>query len=128
VIARTSKQKSVANSSTAAELIAFASTLEEVLWMIELLNELGIGQESVEIEQDNQSTMRLIEKGPSSTGRTKWLNIKYFWVSEHMKKNDFHLKYVPSLELLADGLTKPLGRKAFVRWRARILNSQEETE
>lgn len=122
IIAKSSKQKSVANSSTAAELIAFSSTLEEVLWMVELLNELGFGQKTVDIEQDNQSTMRLIEKGPSSTGRTKWLNIKYFWVNEHLKNGYFNVKYVPSLELLADGLTKPLGRRAFGRWRARILN------
>jgi len=88
-----------------------------------LLNELGIKQKSVEIEQDNQSTMRLIEKGPSSTGRTKWLNIKHFWVSEHLQNGDIKLRYVPSLELLADGLTKPLGKKAFLQWRSRILNN-----
>jgi len=34
------------------------------------------------------------------------------------------LKYVPSLELLADGFTKPLGRQAFFEWRARVLNTQ----
>ena len=122
VIAKSSKQKVVTNSSTTAELVAFSSTLEEVLWMVELLNELGISQDTVSIEQDNQSTMTLIEKGPSSTGRTKWLNIKYFWVNEHLRKGAFDMKYVPSLELLADGLTKPLGRKAFCQWRARILN------
>jgi hypothetical protein len=122
VIAKTSKQKSVANSSTAAELIAFSTTLEEVLWITELLKELRFKQETVVIEQDNSSTMRLIEKGPSSSGRTKWINVKHFWVTEHLQKGDVRLKYVPSLDLLADGLTKPLGRKAFLRWRARILN------
>jgi hypothetical protein len=122
VLARTTKQKSVANSSTAAELIAFSSTLEEVLWIMELLNELGFKQDAIQIEQDNSSTMRLIEKGPSSSGRTKWINIKHFWVSEHLAKGDIKLKYVPSLDLLADGLTKPLGRKAFFKWRARVLN------
>jgi hypothetical protein len=123
ILARTTKQKTVSNSSTSAELVAFGSALEEVLWIVELLNELGIKQKSVEIEQDNQSTMRLIEKGPSSTGRTKWLNIKHFWVSEHLQNGDIKLRYVPSLELLADGLTKPLGKKAFLQWRSRILNN-----
>lgn len=122
IMAKSVKQKSVANSSTAAELIAFSTTLEEVLWTVELLNELGFKQGPVEIEQDNSSTMRLIEKGPSSTGRTKWINIKHFWVSEHLDNGDIKLKYVPSLDLIADGLTKPLGRKAFFSWRARILN------
>jgi hypothetical protein len=122
VLAKSAKQKSVANSSTAAELIAFSSTIEEVLWMTELLNELGIVQDAVDIEQDNNSTMRLVEKGPSSAGRTKWLNIKHFWVSEHLASGQVRLKYVPSLEMLADGLTKPLGKKAFFVWRGRILN------
>ena len=62
VLAKSSKQKSVANSSTAAELIAFSSTLEEVLWITNLLNEIGLQQGVVEIEQDNSSTMRLIQK------------------------------------------------------------------
>jgi len=122
VIVKTTKQSSVANSSTAAELIAFSSTLEEVLWIVHLLEELGFKQEPVVIEQDNTSTMRLIEKGPSSTGRTKWINIKHFWVSEHLEKGDIKLKHVPSLDLLSDGLTKPLGRRSFEKWRARILN------
>jgi len=103
-------------------LIAFSSTLEEVLWMVELLNELGFNQESVPIEQDNQSTMRLIQKGPSSTGRTKWINIKHFWVSEFLDEGKIRLNYMPSLDMLADGFSKPLGRRAFLLWRARILN------
>lgn len=122
VLAKAIKQKSVANSSTTAELIAFSTAMEEILWLVELLNELEVIQGAVLVEQDNQSTIRLIEKGPSSGGRTKWINVKQFWVSEHLNKGDIKLKYVPSLDLLADGLTKPLGRKAFYRWRARILN------
>jgi hypothetical protein len=127
VLVKSIKQKSVANSSTTAELIAFSTALEEVLWLVELLNELGFEQRPVEIEQDNQSTMRLIEKGPSSLGRTKWINVKQFWVSEHLSKGTIVLNYVPSLDLLADGLTKPLGRKAFYSWRARILNVKNKS-
>ena len=43
-------------------------------------------------------------------------------MSEFLQKGRINLKYVPSLKLLADGLTKPLGRNAFERWRGRILN------
>ena len=125
IIVKSSKQKSVANSSTAAELIAFSSTLEEVLWMKELVEELGFAQETISVEQDNQSTMKLIEKGPSSGGRTKWLNIKYFWITDKIADQTVKTVYVPSLKLLADGLTKPLGSKAFKAWRARILNTLE---
>jgi hypothetical protein len=125
VIAKTIKQKTVANSSTVAELIAFSETLEEVMWLKHLLEELQIPQETIVIEQDNTSTMRLIEHGPSSTGRTKWMHIKHFWVKEHVENGDVRLEYVPSDQLMADGLTKPLGRKNFEKWRARILNLRE---
>jgi hypothetical protein len=64
----------------------------------------------------------LLEKGPSSTGRTKWINVKHFWVKQYVENGKVKLKYVPSLELLADGFTKPLAKKTFFRWRARVLN------
>ena len=128
IIGKSAKQKSVANSSTAAELIAFATTLEEVMWLKNLLEELGFKQEAITMEQDNTSTMNLIEKGPSSAGRTKWMNVKHFWVSEHIENGIIKLRYVPSAELLADGLTKVLSGKDFKDWRRRILNWKDEED
>ena len=122
VMSKSGKQKSVTNSSSAAELFAAAQALEEVLWVAELLNEMGFKQDAIILEQDNQSTMKLLEKGPSSTGRTKWINVKHFWVKQYVENGKVKLKYVPSLELLADGFTKPLAKKTFFRWRARVLN------
>jgi hypothetical protein len=126
ILAKCTKQTSVANSSTVAELVALSATAEEVLWMVELLNELGFQQRTVEIEQDNTSTMRIATTGPSSSGRLKWVNVKGLWVCEKIEQKEIKLKYVPSLEMLADGLTKPLGKKMFKIWRARILNSAKE--
>jgi hypothetical protein len=127
IIGKSSKQKSVANSSTAAELIAFSTTLEEVMWLKHLLEEFGFNQKDpIVMEQDNTSTMNLIERGPSSGGRTKWMNIKHFWVSEHIENGIIKLKYIPSSELLADGLTKVLTGKDFKRWRQQILNWRTE--
>ena len=129
VYAKSGKQKSVANSSTASELIALSTSVEEVLWLTKLLDEMGFKQGPVEIEQDNQSTILTANKGPTSTGRSKWINIKHFWVKQHLESDDVRLKYVKSLDMLADGLTKPLVGEAFHRWRDRILNAKmpEET-
>ena len=43
-------------------------------------------------------------------------------VTEQSSREDFQLKYVPSLELLADGLTKPLGTRQLKAWRKRIID------
>lgn len=129
VLAKSQKQKSVANSSTAAELIAFSAAVEEVMWLRELLNELGFEQKPVQIEQDNTSAITLIGQGPMRSGRTKWISIKEFWVTEQLQREIISLRWTPSAELLADGFTKPLGRKAFYKWRARVLNAEvEETD
>ena len=89
---------------------------------MEFLREMGIEQKSVVMEQDNKSAITLAQKGPSGQGRTKWLNVKYFWVEEHIEQGAVVLKYVPSLEMLSDGFTKPLPREQFFAWRARVLN------
>ena len=127
VYAKSGVQKSVANSSSAAELIAFATALEEALWIREMMATFGYDVESnpIEIGQDNQSTISLIKKGPSSGGRLKWLNIKNFWITEHVSEGHVKVDYVPSLEILSDGFTKPLNQKQFKIWRSRVLNSKK---
>jgi hypothetical protein len=84
LVVKAKKQDSVANSSTAAEMIALASCVEEVLWMREILEELGFPQDTIEIEQDNKSAIALMEKGPTGQGRSKWMNVKSFWITEKL--------------------------------------------
>jgi hypothetical protein len=122
ITGKSSKQKVVANSSTAAEIIALSAVVEEVLWTIQVLSELGFPQDTVVIEQDNKSTIMLAEKGPSGQGRTKWYHVKYFWIKEFLDDGTISLKYVPSREMVTDGFTKVLSKTEFKRWRARIMN------
>ena len=126
VLAKSTKQKSTANSSTTAEIIATATTTEEILWLTNLLESMGLEQRTVEIEQDNKSAIQLINTGPSSSGRTKWMDIKAFWTHEHVKEGKIKPVYVQSEDLLADGLTKPLTKVRFMKFRARILNMRHE--
>lgn len=116
------KQKLVAASSTEAELIALSTVGESVMWTRQLLQEIGCVQESTVIEQDNKSTMIMVERGPGNGGRSKAINIKYYWISQHVENGDVVLKYVPTEELIADGFTKPLAPIDFERWRSKVLN------
>jgi hypothetical protein len=121
-ISKSGEQKSVTNNSAGAELVSAAEAVENTLWSYHLVTDIGFKQETVILEQDNQSTIRMIERGPSSTGRTKWINVKELWVNQFVQDGTITMKYVPSLELIADGFTKPLSKKAFFTWRARVLN------
>lgn len=125
IAAKSSKQKVTATSSTAAEMMALSSAMEELLWVNNVLTELGFPQETVEVEQDNLSAIRLVEKGPSGEGRTKWFNVRYFWVKELLDDGTISLRYVPSKDMKADGFTKPLPLGEFKRWRARVQNLED---
>ena len=118
------KQKLVTKSSTEAELVALTSAMEEVLWLRGLLEELGYPQPSTKIEQDNKSTILLANRGPGRAGRARSINIRYFWIHQHVQDKSVELKYVPSADLIADGFTKPIIGKDFKLWRSKVLNME----
>ncbi len=123
LICKSTKQKAVAQSTATSELIATTAAVEEALWVKQMLKPLGYDMnDPIVVENDNRSTQALLTKGPSSSGRLKWVDVKSFWVREHMESGEIKLSYTPSLDLLSDGLTKPLDRKLFFKFRARILN------
>ena len=92
------------------------------MWTRQLLDEIGCVQGRTVIEQDNLSTMVMAGRGPGKGGRSKAIQVKYYWISQHIDDGEVMLKYVPTEELIADGFTKPLSPIEFERWRSKILN------
>jgi hypothetical protein len=72
--------------------------------------------------QDNMSTMTLIEKGRSTSSRTKHINIRYFFVKDRVENGEITIKYLPTEEMVADLLTKPLQGQLFRKLRQKLLN------
>ena len=56
---------------------------------------------------DNQGAIALA-KNPHLTERSKHIDISYHYVRDLQEKNRVDLKYVPTNEMVADGLSKPL--------------------
>ena len=64
--------------------------------------------------QDNQSAIKLEENGKrSSTGNTRHVNIRYFYVKDLVDKKQVRVLYCPTGLMLADFFTKPLQGKLF---------------
>ena len=75
------------------------------------------------IYQDNKSTILLAENGKgSSSRRTKHLDIRYFFVTDKIKKGDVRVSYCPTHEMIGDFFTKPLHWTQFIHMRSKILN------
>jgi len=65
--------------------------------------------QSVPIYEDNQSTIAYAN-APQISARTKHIDIRYHYVKELTQSGFLQLKYVPTAEQVADGLTKNLDR------------------
>ena len=74
------------------------------------------------IYQDNTSTITMAEKGRSTSDRTRHIHVRYFFIKDRIDSNELQLVYVPTKDMIADILTKPLQGDLFRKLRALLLN------
>ena len=117
------KQKINMKSSTKAELVAINDSMAQVLWTRHFLASQGICVPTTTIYQDNKSTILLAKNGKtSSSRRTKHLDIRYFFITDKIKKGEVKVAFCPTQNMLADFFTKPLQGSMFICMRENILN------
>jgi hypothetical protein len=103
-------QPIVALSTTEAEFIAATSAGQEIIWMRQLLGELGFSITGLLLLLlDNQSAIQ-VGKNPEHHGRMKHLNLQFFWLRNIVTAGQIALRYVPMADMAADLLTKGLAR------------------
>lgn len=111
------KQKLVTLSSTEAEFIALCETIKQATWIKHILSDINkYQQHSIQIYEDNQSTIKMIQNDKISQ-RTKHIDIKYFYVREQVTEERINIQYCPTAQMLADIMTKPLGNIVFTKLR-----------
>ena len=119
---KSSKKKLNTKSSTEAELIGVSDVLPYNLWTIYFLKCQGYEIKKNIIFQDNQSAIRLETNGRRSAGiKSRHINIRFFWVKDYADREDIHIIYCPTYQMLADFLTKPLQGKLFAIFRDVIM-------
>ncbi|GAU28735.1 hypothetical protein TSUD_372430 [Trifolium subterraneum] len=101
------KQSTVARSSTEDEYRTIATTTAEILWLRQLLHELGLDlNQPPTIFSDNIGATYLCAN-PVFHSRMKHLAIDYHFVRDLVAANQLQVSHVPSSHQLADLLTKP---------------------
>jgi hypothetical protein len=63
--------------------------------------------------------MEFIRKKLSSK-RTKYINIRYFFIKERIARNRITVKHCPTADMLVDHFTKPLQGASFRKFCAEI--------
>jgi len=118
---RSSTQKTVTTSTSAAEYVAASHAAKEVLWLRSFLSELTLSpREPTVLLEDNKGTIKMTAD-PCHTGRTRHLNIAYHFVREHVRNGSVLFRYVPGMQNVADIFTKPLHSTLFSRFRSTLV-------
>jgi hypothetical protein len=118
VYTSSTKQKLVSRSSTESELIALHEGLAKVVWLQELLGELGYSYGPSVLFQDKKSTITLA----SSSGKSKHISVRYFYVKQLIDAKQVTVEYLPTEAMIADILTKPIVGNKFFVLRRLLLN------
>lgn len=102
-----SKQQTVALSTTEAEYMALSSTVQEALWLRQFFQEFGAGDDGTTINIDSQSALDLaLVNGYRK--RTKHIDVRHHFLREHVTSKTIVLRHVGTNDMVADILTKPL--------------------
>jgi hypothetical protein len=108
---RASKQDTVTTSTTEAELLALSQVAKEALYLTRLLTELQIAipDSTVNISCDNKQTIRLVTEDVAKLQtKLRHVDIHNHWLRQEVSRGKIMVTYVPTEQMLADGLTKSL--------------------
>lgn len=105
------KQKTVALSTCEAEYMALSFTVQELLWLRQLMLEVDPHSviKSSDIFCDNRGAIQLA-KNSVTNPRSKHIDVRHHFLREHVESGIVNVMYTPSENMLADSLTKPLNR------------------
>jgi hypothetical protein len=114
--AKSGKQSIVTKSSFEAELVALSDMASMVLWVSLFLQDLGYAIDTPIVYQDNQSAIKVAEKGVLNNAKTKHIDIRYLWIKQALDEKKLALVYLPTDKMVADGMTKPLVGEKFYQF------------
>jgi hypothetical protein len=120
---RSRRQRITALSSCESEYISLADGSREVTWLRNLCKEIGLPQGTTTIHCDNQSAIATADT-VSTTDRSKHIDIRYHYIREQIQSKDIKVSYLPTIEMLADILTKCSTNDAIEKFRNALMTRQ----
>jgi hypothetical protein len=115
------KQQLMTKSSTEAELVGLSDRVPQTIWVRDFMQSQGYALGPAKVFQDNQSTMALVVKGRSTSARTRHVAIRYFFTKDRVDSGELEIVYLPTGEMRADILTKPLQGSLFRKMRDELM-------
>jgi hypothetical protein len=113
--ARSQKMKLVTPAgSTETEYVAMYEAATEIVFLRNLLSELGFSQKGPTVlYEDNESAIHMVN-GRGSFHKSKHVNVKFHYTRDLVKKGIVDIVYCPTKKMRADVLTKGLTRQKHI--------------
>ena len=119
---KSSKQKINTNSSTEAEFVGASDYIPWTIWAKWFLKEQGYILKRNIFYQHDQSAMKLESNGKKSArDKSRHINIRYFFITDVLKRETIELLHCPTERMIADYFTKPLQGALFKKMRDIIM-------
>jgi hypothetical protein len=115
---KAAKQRTITTSTTEAELLAISEAGKSMCMWIRIFNQIMFDPgHPVAIQCDNQQTIQLLTKeAPHLRTKLRHIDIHQHWLRQEVQAGRIPVKWVPTDEMAADGLTKLLPRQKFARF------------
>eukprot|EP00957_Ditylum_brightwellii_P016061 1210175-Ditylum_brightwellii.AAC.1 len=109
IYSTSTKQQVNSRSSTKAELIAVNDTISKIIWTKKFVESQGLKVKLNVLYQYNESTLKLAKNGKESSGkRTCHFDIKYFYITNLISRDEVSIEYCPANVMTGDYMPKPL--------------------
>ena len=107
-------------SCRVAKLLAVSQTAKEAIYMSRLLSALNLRiPQALSIDYDNAQTRRLlVDKSTKLQTKLRHVDIHSHWLRQEVQRGSINIRWVPTKQMIADGLTKALSagkHEAFVK-------------
>jgi hypothetical protein len=108
------KQSTTALSSCEAELYSLCEGVKEALFLKQWFEHYKGKSPYIELREDNKGTLEVADHS-TNHNNMKHVDVKHFFVREHVSKGHIVLKYIDTNNQLADILTKATKKIIFTR-------------
>jgi hypothetical protein len=116
------KHKMNTRSSTESEIVAADDFMPAICWTRYFMEAQGYKIKDNILFQDNKSAILLEKNGKaSSSKRTKHINIRFFFITDRVMKNELSVVWCPTGDMIGDYATKPLQGAVFKKFRDLIM-------
>jgi len=125
---KTRVQPTVSLSTTEAEYKSLCEGVCELLYLMPICKELGINcSQPITLYEDNAGCKAIAENGIKNA-RSKHIDVKYYFLQEVIASKVCKVVYCPTEMMIADIMTKGLGRVAHQRLVKKLMLKGSETQ